>query len=51
MTQVASARAAWMQLWMVNPAGLISYGQSMTLLPPRSIFTSVEALISSNSRP
>jgi hypothetical protein len=35
----------------VKPAGLISYGLAITLLPARSTFTSAEALISSNSMP
>jgi hypothetical protein len=36
---------------VVNPAGLTSYGDSMTLAPVWSIFTSDEAVISSNIMP
>ncbi len=31
-TQPASSRAAWMQLWMVKPAGLTGKGESLSLL-------------------
>ena len=37
--------------WPVNPAGLISNGDCDTLLPCRSTFTRLEAVISSNIIP
>jgi hypothetical protein len=46
-TQIASSRAAWIALWIVNPAGLMSWGLSSTLFPARSILTRLEAVISS----
>ena len=42
---------AWIAEWIVKPAGLMKYGVSSSTLPSRSIFTSDEAVISSNSRP
>ncbi len=50
-THIASLRAAWIQLWMVKPAGLMSYSDSMTLRPSRSILTRLDAVISSNIMP
>ena len=50
-THFASSRAAWIALWMVKPAGLISYGEAMTLLPSRSTLTRLEAVISSKVIP
>ncbi|MNF10054.1 hypothetical protein D3C80_2108800 [compost metagenome] len=50
-THIASLRAAWIQLWMVKPAGLMSYSESITLLPCRSILTRLDAVISSNIMP
>jgi hypothetical protein len=46
-----SWRAAWMALWMVKPAGLMGQGLSPTLFPCMSIFTRLEAVISSNIIP
>lgn len=48
---MASLRAAWIQLWMVKPAGLMSYAESITLRPSRSILTRLDAVISSNIMP
>jgi hypothetical protein len=50
-TQAASSRAAWIALWIVKPAGFTSCGLADTLRPSRSIFTSDEAVISSNVMP
>ena len=50
-TQPASSRTAWMQLWIVNPAGLTGNADSRSLLPSRSINTRLEAVISSNISP
>ena len=40
-----------MALWIVKPAGLTSYGDSLTLRPSRSILTSEDAVILSNIIP
>jgi hypothetical protein len=40
-----------MALWMVKPAGLMSWGVSITLFPARSTLIRLEAVISSNSMP
>ncbi|MCY1412836.1 hypothetical protein D9M71_282540 [compost metagenome] len=50
-THWASSRAAWMALWMTKPAGLTLYGVGSTGWPSRSIFTRLEAVISSNISP
>ncbi|MNC78964.1 hypothetical protein D3C75_1313130 [compost metagenome] len=40
-----------MALWMTKPAGLTGCGVASTGRPCRSIFTRLEAVISSNSKP
>ncbi|MNP60664.1 hypothetical protein D3C76_1557670 [compost metagenome] len=50
-THCASSRAPWMALWMTKPAGLTGYGDGSTAWPFRSIFTRLDAVISSNINP
>src|SRR5215468_12121519 len=50
-TQRASWRAAWIALWMTNPAWLTGNGESPILRPCRSIFTRLDAVISSKKSP
>ena len=51
-TACASGRASWMQPWITKPAWFtpMPTGSSM-ILPSRSIFTSEDAVISSNIMP
>ena len=50
-TQAASSRAAWMQLWMVKPAGFTGNGESLSLLHCMSTLMRLDAVISSNISP
>ena len=50
-THLASWRAPWMALWMMNPAGLTGNGESSSLLPSWSILTRLDAVISSKKTP
>ena len=50
-THRASWRAAWMALWITKPARFTGNGESSTFVPLRSIFTRLEAVISSKNNP
>src|SRR5439155_5406636 len=50
-THFASCRPSWMALWMMKPAALTGNGESSSLLPSVSIFTRLEAEISSKKTP
>ena len=51
-TQSTSCRAAWMALWMTKPARFTPYSVALNrILPSRSIFSRLEAVISSYSMP
>ncbi len=50
-THLASCRAAWIALWITKPAGFTSKGESSIFWPLRSIFTRLEAVISSKKTP
>ena len=50
-THTASCRAAWIALWITNPAGLTGCGLSESLFPAASTRTRLDAVISSNSMP
>ena len=52
ITQLISGRAACMQLWMMKPASFTPRPTGSSLiLPSQSIFTRLEAVISSNISP
>ena len=50
-TPIASCRAECTAPWIVKPAGFTSCGELSRMRPPRSIFTSEDAVISRNGKP